>query len=661
MKKAHFLSALLWLLLALAACGKADEEPHYYEIRVESGQLEELERGQFLLGQQYYQGEPVNLVAEPSAAEGAGSTIDVYVRPMGGEKQLLLSGVSKEYRTRGWYLDEKGNCFILGSTGITRLDGDGKLLYHSRTEDIIHDICCLEDGRIILLTNKDGLWQFSELDPDTGKTAQLDKASKRGGAAYIGAWGKNLMLLDAEGFWRVDLKKGKMELELPFAGTLYFINRNGESPADFRGSGSEADILWSSGNVERLERADITGKKEIITVRGECPDWLKRQMDLFNQSSDSYYAVLEEPGAEASDSDFLTETSLRLASGKGPDIICSNAVPSDVSGLIEKGIFADLAPLMKASGLREEDYFPAAFDVWRDGDQIYGIVPNMAVHSYTLDKAVLNGREELTIETLVDSMLEFEENRCFSEGSDGVSILTYFLEGSQNLWGMVDWEKGTCDFSGELFSKMLRAAKRYAADKKHQYPAIREYRSCFDLYHFDIARKLETSNRVDMGTFFDDGHYAESPLTRSIAMGIHADSEHIEGAWQLLAFLLSEEPQSIINYYYNSIFPVNKSVFDRLAQEELEYGETIETEINGEIHTFFKPGRFGESVTEEAVAEMRQMLSEAKTLPYKVKPLLAIISEETSYYFDGAKSMEEVVTLVQNRVQLYLDEHKTGR
>ncbi len=660
MKKAYFLSALLLFLLALAACGKADETPHYYEIRTESSQLEELEKDQFLLGQQYYRGEPVSILAEPPAADGTGSGMDVYIRPLGKEKELLLSGVSKEYRAKGWFLDEKGQCFFLSPTGITRLNADGQFLYRSKTNSAIMDICCLEDGRIILLESKDGLWQFSELNPDTGEISQIDKASKRGGMTYIGASGKKLMLLDEQGFWQMDLNKGTMELALPFAGTFYLIDRFDEKPEDFWVDGSEAGILFSSGNTEYLKRADISGEKEIITVRGECSDWLKRQMNLFNQSNDAYYVVLEEPAAGVGKEDFLTETNLKLASGKGADVICSSAVDSDVSGLIEKGVLLDLAPLMETSGIREEDYFRTAFDAWRDGDKIYGIVPDMTVFSsLTLDKAVLNGREELTIEALVDSMLEFEENRVFLEGSDGVSILKYFLQGSVDLWGMVDWQKGTCDFSGELFSKMLLAAKRYADDKQSSYPAICDYRLFIDLYNFDTSGKLKADNQVDMGCFFDDGHYAAASLNQGIALGINADSRHAEGAWQLLAFLLSEEAQSVINFYYNSIFPTNKIAFDNLAQEELEYGVTRETNVGGKILTFFVPGRFGQVITEEEVTEMRQLLSDAKTLPYKVKPLLSIIAEETAYYFNGAKGKDEVVSLVQNRVQLYLDEHKT--
>ncbi len=655
MKKVYFLSAFLWCLLVLAACGKEEEEPHYYEIKVESGQLEEMEKDQFLLGQQYYQGEPVSILAEPSGAEGAENAIDVYIRPMGGDKQLLLSGVSRQYRTRGWCLDDQGRCYILQPAGVVRLDADGKLLYSSKMTEVIQDTCCLEGGRLILLTVKDSVSRIWELDPDTGEITQMEQLSQREGTISIGASGKNLVFLDNRGFWQVDMKKGTKELELPFIGTLYAFD--GGRPADFWLDGSEAGILSNTGRVERLERVEITGEKEIIIVRGKCARYLKRQMDLFNQSNDTYYAVLEEPGEGTDSSDFYTETNLKLASGKGADIICSSAVDRDVSGLIEKGVFADLAPMMKASGIREEDYFQTAFDAWRENEKIYGIVPNVSLYSFSLDQEVLKGSGELTIETLVDAMLEFEGDRVFMSSADGVWILEYFLQGSENLWGMVDWEEGTCDFSGELFSKMLRAAKRYAVDERHQYPEIVDYRWCNSLYNIDSPKQLEAKKRADLGVFFDDGHHANSNIVNGIAIGINAESGHMEGAWELLAFLLGEEAQSMINYQAG-VFPVNRNAFEQLIQYEFEMMNAVkEIEVDGTIRTMPANKRFGQEFTEEQAEETRRLLAGTETLPYKIKPLLAIIKEETAYYFDGAKDMEEVIRLVQNRVQLYLNEH----
>lgn len=42
----------------------------------------------------------------------------------------------------------------------------------------------------------------------------------------------------------------------------------------------------------------------------------------------------------------------------------------------------------------------------------------------------------------------------------------------------------------------------------------------------------------------------------------------------------------------------------------------------------------------------------------KTKPILDLICEDAEAYFSGTKSIEEVTPIIQNRVQLYMDEHR---
>ena len=676
MKKQFFLPALLLCLLLSAACGKeSEEEPRYYEIQVEdTGQLEKPESGHLLLGQQFYHGEPVSLTAAPGEAS---DTIDVYICPAGGDRQLLMGGIPRQYRVRGWFLDEQGRCFIQEMSRITRLDKDGSLLYKSPLSDPVRDLCCTKDGRVILMTQDagGGNRRLMELDPDTGSISPLEDITLDSGMRFINALGNDLLALENRGVWQIDLKKGTKKLLLPFAGTLYSLETIGIT--DFWCDGKEVGLLMDSGKSERLAWTDIGNEREIITVRASYPGMLKEALELFNQSNSSYYAVLEEPGLNYSllpweyglMEEFQTETNLKLASGKAADIICSDAV-HDIPSLIEKGVFADLAPMMEASGMRREDYFPAAYNAWQDGDRIYGILPFMLAVGMSADKDFLDGCGELTIESFVDALLDPRENRCLDKDWDSTYILHYFLEGSEDLFGMIDWEKGTCDFNRDLFSKMLLAAKRHGSGELKQNPEILHGREYRNLYHFDHTEKLAANGLAELGSFFDDGNYPYSAILdgNEIVMGINAASQHTEGAWQLLSFLLGEEAQSTIDDLYSTLlFPTKISVFDRLAQAELEHGDTSVSEYQGKVYTTYYPGRYlgqqyGYVVLEEqTVTDLRRMLSEARALPYKTRPLLSIISEETAYYFNGAKSMEEVISLVQNRVQLFLEEQAAGK
>ena len=62
--------------------------------------------------------------------------------------------------------------------------------------------------------------------------------------------------------------------------------------------------------------------------------------------------------------------------------------------------------------------------------------------------------------------------------------------------------------------------------------------------------------------------------------------------------------------------------------------------------------------TEEKVEQVRRALEDSQVPPLKTQPILNIICEEAEAYFSGAKSIEEVTPIIQNRVQLYLDERR---
>ncbi len=650
MKKSIFLPVLVCLLLVLAACGKTEEKNDYYDIQAESRFLESAGENQFLLGLQYYQGEPVSLLGETVRAEGAEPVIDVYLIPAGKERQLFLSGVSNEYRFFGWYLDQEGRCFIQDRDSVVRLDADGNMLYRSRSEDRLKDICQLENGRMILLTERGGIQGLAEIDPDTGVITKLENVSLGNGTGYIGASGDRLMFLDEEGFWRVDLKNGTKEPELSVAGTSYsFLNG---AVKDFWVDGSEAGVLWDSAVEEHLALVNIGAEREIIVVRGWFIDsWLKEQVTLFNKQNGTYYAVIEEGGESVSWEDFLTETNLQLVAGKGADIISKNAIHGDIYSLIDKGVFADLKPFMEASGMSEEDYFPAAFDIWRYDGKIYGAGTKILMWDYTVDRSILKSGEELTVETLADAMLGLEEERFFYQKYSAGDILNFFLQGSEDLWGMIDWEKGTCDFKGELFSKMLLAAQKCAYDGKHDYQDIMEQRAYAYFYNHESDSDLEKRNRMPGGVFFDDGCHAE--MAANYVFGINAKSRNPEGAWELLTFLLGEEAQ-LAQVGVDGYMPINRAAFDKAAQQQIDEGAIV--------HYVDEAGRstiiHRDALTQEKVGEIMSYLEEARALPIRTVPLLAIIQEEAKAYFTGEKSMDEVIGLIENRVGLYLQEQK---
>ena len=54
----------------------------------------------------------------------------------------------------------------------------------------------------------------------------------------------------------------------------------------------------------------------------------------------------------------------------------------------------------------------------------------------------------------------------------------------------------------------------------------------------------------------------------------------------------------------------------------------------------------------------KKAIEDARPLPMRTAPILAIIQEEAKDYFNGSKRVEEIIQVINNRVQLYLDERK---
>ena len=65
-------------------------------------------------------------------------------------------------------------------------------------------------------------------------------------------------------------------------------------------------------------------------------------------------------------------------------------------------------------------------------------------------------------------------------------------------------------------------------------------------------------------------------------------------------------------------------------------------------------------MTEKMVEDIRDYAERARYTPTRTKPILSIIYEEAGSYFAGDKPIEEVIDLIQNRVQVYLNEMTLG-
>ncbi len=678
------------------------DRTEYYDIFVDSEELflhgfwEQNPQGQYAgnvlaeggtvhvpLGTQFHQGEPVQLWAEARPKDS-----DIYLYRKDGSSELLLQGISTQYtnpRNRyRWHMDQEGNFYCYRNANYSydnpneiqeeyREDGSlfkilstGEILYEGNQFNAsisIQDFCLLKNGSIYVLLKDytENLWRVAELDPATGQFRPEDRlqVAMEIMTPGIGSAGDVLAMLEhgatgaGSGIVKWNPSDGSRNQVLSFTGTSYTL-RNDMKLQDIQVlEDGSVEFLWtdfgeSAGLLERLQMARV-GKAPVV-IRGNfhTDTWITERVARFNQKSDTYHVILEDCGSGNDVEDFARLTSIQVAAGKGPDILCGDELLKDyIVGMLEKGALEELNSYMESSNIREEDYFPATFSTWRVGEHIYGINPRLNIVGARMDVEILGSAEVPDIEALVDALLSQKgDGVLYTGGADAGRVLWSFLEGTDSLWGMVDWEKGTCDFDTPLFGKLLEAARRFGDNgRKQPETDITESRWFHDIFRYDSLAEQESAGKVSCGILFDDGCYGA--IRSTFTMAINANATQKEGAWEFLRFLLGMEVQNADS----ATPPVNREAFEQWLQRNIEQGSNLITQEGVFCYT-------KEDITAEKQAEYRKALEEARPFPIRTVPILNMIQEEAAEYFSGAKSVEEVSRVVTNRVQLYLDERK---
>lgn len=170
------------------------------------------------------------------------------------------------------------------------------------------------------------------------------------------------------------------------------------------------------------------------------------------------------------------------------------------------------------------------------------------------------------------------------------------------------------------------------------------------------------------GLQFDDGCHAV--ITASQLAIVHGNSAKREGAWKFLSYLLREETQKTIQETEScnwSQVPSNRAALSAIIQEDLAWmersgrGKVVSNVVrfpDGEELVLKQREYRQEDITEERIAEYVELVEDARAFPEEMEALLDIVCEEAEYYFDGVKSFEETADIINNRVGLYIGEHK---
>ena len=631
------------------------------------------------VGTQVYNDEVVNIWYKGSGSEDLQTALDIYVYDYNDIGKIVARGVPNTCVGNWFYAREEiAICVMAGR--LLGYDEDGTRQFDINVEGEVSSIVQLTDGTIVLLVKMtDSSHGLAVLNMEEKKYTMIPGLNLGKDKLLFLAPGENgLVLLNQTGFFDVNIKTGEMTEQVSLTEYDFKLDYNLKSFRMLEGGALE---LLYQNHTEIVMPIDIEKYRTVVTV--QVGDWLNPDLELllneFNKKNPKYYAMAEIFQDEGTLMNSKEAVYSELSKGNGADVITSYGLNAmDLQESIRLGYFEDLTSYMAESGIYEEDYFPCTFAEFKHEGGIYGGVPFVMTVGLAFDKDVLDGRDVRNLEDLVDALLANVEPSVFHLPAN--SALWYLLEASDSLGGTVDWENKTCDFRSDFFSKLLEVCKLYDGDDNSLLPKISSQISTSSFFGYLNEEQRDLSGDVYLGYFFDNGIYP-SGGRRGVTVHLNSQSDNKEGAWAVIAWLLSEEAQDQDDFTWNGTLrsiPSNIYAFETVAAMEMKetaIGEKyddwakknvkyrkyrVSTLVNGKYVEKDKDLSDEEycalyNLKEQDVEEMREILYRAQIQPARTEPILNLIYEEAAEYFEDKRSLADTCDAIQEKVQAYLD------
>lgn len=621
------------------------EEEGSYDVQVEEEKLElHLEEGTFIMGAQYEGEEPFFLVGD---TEGK-----VYSYKPGQDKELLLENMVSTYvssSVQWWKLGEQYYTVFNRFFNVFKRDGQKAYQVLLEDGDRISDMCMTESGKVAAVWYSAETYKTNliELNPETGE--MTSKLALQECYGISGGGGDGVMIKDRNGIYTYDLQSGEKNWHIKFENTTYDTSLTGNAVIDFR-QNTKGEIVsleqnlvtdeWYEETISKVPFAE-TGKIILVYQVNSASTTLKEVVAQFNKENEKYFVRLDERDFSIEYDDYVARTNVELATGKGADIIDYYAV-DNIDSLVKKGAFENLEPYIEKSNMDREDYFPGTFRDFETGEGCYGLGFCQSIDALYMKEELARGVDSL--ETLLDSMEAYGEDAVFSKLYQRFpgAVLNYFFEMSVNAHGLLNWEKGTCDFSDKVWKRLLENSLQYGqGDRKQDSEEItmRVMGGTFDMYALEDM-EAKKNNMVPIG------YPAENGMVQKVwidTVCMNANSKDKDGVWEFMQYLLSSQSQQILS---KMDFPVSKNDFKTLCQKELANPSIITVVDYEPVY-----------VTEEQIETISKVLEEAQLPVQKNEEVLDIILEEAESYFSGEKTIEQVTEIIENRVNMFMAEN----
>ena len=454
--------------------------------------------------------------------------------------------------------------------------------------------------------------------------------------------------------------------------------------------------------LHRVDASEIKEKK-VLTLACMYLDWNLRSMIVeYNKTNDEYRINVVDYSEYATDDDYnagVTKLTTEIISGSVPDIFLTSNLPIDKYAA--KGVVADLNTFMDGGNGLSRDYFvPQILNALEKDGKLYELPTSFTVTTAYALSSIASQYDTWNVAAVQDAMTQLQEGATvFSDGWTKNTALSNCL--SRNLSAFVDWTTGKCEFDSEAFQQLLAFCNSFPAETSDGDGAIayassadiavddamwesdatritngKQLMSTIEMYSFDsyIWSVYAIRDKITFtGYPTEDG--SGSSFGLQMPMAISSVTKYPDAAWDFVCSIIKKmNTIDENNYYYG--FPISQAAFDAemtdimTEQYQLdENGEQVDWDGDGEpdkaIRGSYETMENGETVykdvyalTQEDIDQILGVINNTHSVYDYDQEILDIITDEVAAYFAGDKDVQTTASMIQSRVNLYVQEQR---
>lgn len=568
--------------------------------------------------------------------------------------------------------DGEGRIYIGRTEAVCLYDRDGNLHTEVPMPGELKGMDCGRDGAVYVTCHTGRELVLEKVDFEKGTLEEIYSGFP-GDGALSGGTAYDILTMDQQAVYGFSAGMEQPEKVLDWTDSDLY----GNEIAYIHGleDGKLLAVADGAGGVSQLvllapPGAEGRPAKEVITI-GVMDYRSSQELDTllagFNRSSEKYRAelVIYGEGTEGLEGllTAIDKANLAILTGDSPDLISlDRQIVLDMYA--KKGVLEDLGGYLENSGvIHRDDLLETALDLFTYEDKLYGMP--RGVYLWTIVGRTSQVGEEAgwTIEDMEQLVRGHPDARLFRTCTKSEVLHTLMMYDMRNY---VDWLEGTCRFDSEEFREVLEFVNSFPLEQlpdedltlenggillgMEPMICVSSYTYWREAFGDDGMTCIGFPSRHGCGTMLDVAHST---------FGISALSEHKEGAWEFLEFMLTDD--TMIDW----MFPVNKALLERnfldaLGQDYVydEAGNILYDENGKPLTRELFTERYGTVPIQEDVDAVRHLLETAEPSNLSWGDIYKIINEETAPYFHGQKTLDEVVDIIQRRAQLCVSENQ---